>query len=961
MKKFYLVVNLIFSLQIGFGQIGFEDNYVTDFTNSQLDYFFVDINNDNQTDILTYGIYGIDWYENDNLNDGFRRKKVVTDNLYFISSVTAFDFDSDGDMDVIAISSAEDKLVWYENLDGQGNFNTEQEILLSTNYHQLNIFFMDVDEDGDKDMLLANNNPNQSFGTVLWLENNGGNANNFTTQNQLSGSFLFDGIIDVDNDGDLDFYRSNQYGVIYYENLGNTSFGDFQVLYSTNNVGTLKDAIFYDVDLDNDLDLIYAREYFNLKIAYVENDGSGNFSSEQILDELDNDTSGVTLQGDDIDNDGDEDILILLDDGLYKLENMGNENYSNPTLIDWLFRLNTFKTNDFDNDGDLDVFVVSNTSSIALIERENNSDGYKSPTFISANAYEANDVIAADINGNGTLDVVVASYEDGKIVWFESLNSEDYFSEQKIISKDADGAKSVRAADIDGDGDLDVVSISGMSSTGDIDKISWYENLDGEGTFGDQNAILQGSYDSPDGLLVFDVDDDGDNDVMTSLSDWPNDDVIIWYENMDGHGNFGNEHIISTEVDGLKKLLSADIDGDNDLDVVSISLSDSKAAWYENTDGQGSFGSQQIISDNVFSGYDIAVGDIDGDLDLDIAYMSSDGGFDLIYWHKNTNGQGLFGPALIVSDQLGNNGSTAIAIADADGDGDNDIICSNRDSGNSDEIIWFPNSDGLGDFDLAQTISSGRNYITSIAASDFDNDGDIDFLSSSRFSDDIVWHENLGTVYNLIKGIVHLDIDSNGCSELDLNYENLLISTTDELGNTNSVFTSEGIFAGEYQFLVDDGAQVTSVTSELPDYYTSSPVSQTSNFTGYGNIDDNVNFCIEPIGTINDLNIAIYPSLNDPRPGFYTTYQLVYKNVGTTQLSGSISFEFDDTKLQFLNASETVTSQTANTLNFDFTDLNLFETEKIDLEFNVFPPPTTNIDDVLVSTATINPVSGDET
>ena len=42
-------------------------------------------------------------------------------------------------------------------------------------------------------------------------------------------------------------------------------------------------------------------------------------------------------------------------------------------------------------------------------------------------------------------------------------------------------------------------------------------------------------------------------------------------------------------------------------------------------------------------------------------------------------------------------------------------------------------------------------------------------------------------------------------------------------------------------------------------------------------------------------------------------------------------------------------------------NLNPFETRTIDLEFNVFAPPITNIDDVLVSTATINPVSGDET
>ena len=360
------------------------------------------------------------------------------------------------------------------------------------------------------------------------------------------------------------------------------------------------------------------------------------------------------------------------------------------------------------------------------------------------------------------------------------------------------------------------------------------------------------------------------------------------------------------------------------------------------------------------SGYDVAVGDIDGDSDLDIAYISG-GGFDSVFWHENTDGQGLFGSAQIVTDQLGSNGSTAMAIADIDNDGDNDIICSSRDSSGSDDILWVPNFDGLGDFDLAQIVSTGRNYITSIYATDFDNDGDIDLLSSSQYGRNIVWHENLGIAYNLIKGTAYLDMDSNGCDEFDFKLENLLISTTNDSGNINSFFTVDGLFSGEYQFLVGEGSYTTFVTSLLPDYYMSSPTSHSSNFVGFGTIDDDLDFCIEPIGEVNDLNISIYPSENDPRPGFDTSYLLVYKNIGTTQLNGLVSFEFDNSKLNFLSANETIASQSANTLTFNFNDLNPFETRTIDLEFNVFAPPTTNIDDELLAIATINPVSGDET
>jgi len=165
---------------------------------------------------------------------------------------------------------------------------------------------------------------------------------------------------------------------------------------------------------------------------------------------------------------------------------------------------------------------------------------------------------------------------------------------------------------------------------------------------------------------------------------------------------------------------------------------------------------------------------------------------------------------------------------------------------------------------------------------------------------------------------------------------------------------------GVYRLFPDEGTYTTSVIGGLPNSYSVSPLSAISEFTGLENTDI-VDFCVVPTIVFNDLNIVFYPSINDPRPGFDTSYQIVYSNAGTTQLSGDITFQYDDSKIQFLNASETVASQTNNTLTLNYSNLNPFETRTINLDFNVFPPPTTNNDDILVSTITINPVSGDET
>lgn len=57
---------------------------------------------------------------------------------------------------------------------------------------------------------------------------------------------------------------------------------------------------------------------------------------------------------------------------------------------------------------------------------------------------------------------------------------------------------------------------------------------------------------------------------------------------------FGPQEIITTMADNATSVYACDIDGDGDNDVLSTSQ-DSIIAWYENTDGNGAFGEQQII------------------------------------------------------------------------------------------------------------------------------------------------------------------------------------------------------------------------------------------------------------------------------------------------------------------------------------------------------------------------------
>jgi hypothetical protein len=91
-------------------------------------------------------------------------------------------------------------------------------------------------------------------------------------------------------------------------------------------------------------------------------------------------------------------------------------------------------------------------------------------------------------------------------------------------------------------------------------------------------------------VFAADVDSDGDLDVLSATS---GDDKIAWYEN-DGSGNF-SEHTINTAADRAYSVFAADVDGDDDLDVLSASRNDDKIPWYNNL-GNDPVVSHQIVT-----------------------------------------------------------------------------------------------------------------------------------------------------------------------------------------------------------------------------------------------------------------------------------------------------------------------------------------------------------------------------
>ena len=334
-------------------------------------------------------------------------------------------------------------------------------------------------------------------------------------------------------------------------------------------------------------------------------------------------------------------------------------------------------------------------------------------TTINTSADGAWSVYAIDVDSDGDVDILSASKDDNKIVWYENDGSESFTAH--TITTSADGAYSVYAIDVDSDGDVDVLSASIRD-----DKIAWYEN-DGSESF--TAHIINTSVDGACSVYATDVDSDGDIDVLSASY---LDDTIAWYEN-DGSESF-TAHTITTSADYAYSVYAIDVDSDGDVDVLSAPYSDSQIVWYEN-DGSESFTAHIISSVN--SPYSVYATDVDSDGDVDV--LSASVLDDKIAWYENDGSQTFTGHTITTNAD----GAHSVYAIDVDSDGDVDILSASKDD---DKIAWYEN-DGSQTF-TTHNITTSADGAQSVYAIDIDSDGDIDVLSASEYDDKIAWYEH---------------------------------------------------------------------------------------------------------------------------------------------------------------------------------------------------------------------------
>ena len=343
---------------------------------------------------------------------------------------------------------------------------------------------------------------------------------------------------------------------------------------------------------------------------------------------------GQYIKAESVDIDGDGDIDIVF--GTYNeniagttnviwYENDGSQNFIEHNISIAGHDVWQLKTIDFDKDGDIDVLTTSMKTEEGVIWYEN--DG--SENFIEHNLSSSYSVglDLEDVDNDGDIDFVTTSSGFNDISlntfrWYENDGSQN-FIEHNISNRSISATLSIKSIDLDKDGDIDIIPSAFIYNESTY--FIWYEN-DGSQNFIEHNiSIYTDSFFQNFSADIADIDNDGDNDIITSYHNREDENgTIIWYEN-DGSENFIEHTITSTKnlfSTGLEVQI-IDIDNDGDNDIISGN------SWYEN-DGIYNF-IEHSITDSFSTYFTMSDIDSDGDVDIALPYWADDA----IVWQEN--------------------------------------------------------------------------------------------------------------------------------------------------------------------------------------------------------------------------------------------------------------------------------------------------------------------------------------
>lgn len=475
----------------------------------------------------------LSWYEGpEDPKAGNWNEHVIDGNVSYLHTFKTADMDRDGDLDLVAAemhqSADPDEVSVYRN-DGDG-LSWTQEVVATTGSHNLRVD--DIDKDGDFDIIGVNwhgetplemwrNDLNPKRALDEWKRH-------VVDAERPWVSLLIDAA-DMNGDNLADIVT----GGWWYQNPGSPggSWTRYAIGEPLHNM-----AVVYDFDRDGDIDILGTQGIgteSNDAFAWARNDGSGSFT---VLTNVE-DGSGTFLQG--------AVAGPLQDNGVPYIALSWHNSASSvqriivpydPSIDTWTWEeLSPSSQNedlshgDIDRDGDADLLLGTQ-----WLRNEGTS---WSVFTLSTSSGEPDRNRLADINRDGRLDAVVGFETVDRLAWYEQGTAATETWTEHIISN-IGKPMSLDVADMDCDGDFDVIAGEHDLLNPQNASLYVFENVDGEGLLWTEHIVFTGD-EHHDGAQVVDIDNDGDIDIISMGFGHSK---ILLYENQSPSGGGGSSN-----------------------------------------------------------------------------------------------------------------------------------------------------------------------------------------------------------------------------------------------------------------------------------------------------------------------------------------------------------------------------------------------------------------------------------